>query len=191
MKLLATLTLAVCTVAQAGENLTIGQSKITEIRLTALDDQAAAIKTAGKITAVVFIATQCPISNDYNGRMKALYAAYAPKGVQFVFVNSNSTEPAADVAAHARQHGFDFPVYKDHGNKEADRFDAQVTPEVYVFDKTGTLAYHGAIDDQRNEERVTKKPLSAALDAMLAGKPVPAAEHKAFGCTIKRVKKST
>jgi protein-disulfide isomerase len=191
MKLLAVLALAACAFAQSNDSPVIGSTKFARINLKAPDGSQAVINTEGKITTVIFISTQCPISNDYNQRMKALYADYSQKGVQFVFVNSNSTEPAEEVLSHARQHGFQFPVYKDPDNKEADRFDAQVTPHVFVFDKTGTLAYRGAIDDQRSEERVTKKPLRAALDALLAGQPVPVAEHKAFGCTIKRVKKST
>jgi len=54
--------------------------------------------------------------------MKALYADYTPKGVKFVFLNANRTEPAADVARHAQEHGFPFPVYKDDANLVADRF---------------------------------------------------------------------
>jgi protein-disulfide isomerase len=189
MKLLTTITLAACAIA--AEPMLIGGTKFTELKLKSLDGAPATIKTEGKITAVVFIATQCPISNDYNERMKALYADYASKGVQFVFVNSNSTEPPEEVARHAKQHGFQFAVYKDPDNKEADRFAAEVTPHVFVLDKTGTVAYRGAIDDQRNEEKVTKKPLREALDALLTGKAVPVTEHKAFGCTIKRAKKTT
>ncbi len=73
----------------------------------------------------------------------------------------------------------------------ADRFGAEVTPESYVVDSSGIMRYHGQIDDSRNEPHIKKRTLSVALDAMLAGKPVPAQETKAFGCTIKRVRKTT
>lgn len=144
----------------------------------------------GDVTVVTFIATKCPISNDYNTRMEALYKEYQGKGVKFVFINSNSTEPPAEVAEHARKH-FSFQVYKDPDNVVADLFGAQVTPEAFVIDKTGVIRYHGSIDDSRNESRVQVKALRNALDAVLAGKPVENAQTKAFGCTIKRAQKST
>ena len=143
----------------------------------------------GDVTVVAFISTQCPISNDYNERMIALQKDYGQK-VRFVFVNANSTEPAEVVASHAKQVNFNFPVYKDANNAVADKFGAQVTPETFVIDKTGAIVYHGYIDDARNTARITNPGLRLALDAVLAGKPVPAAETKAFGCTIKRIKKA-
>ncbi|MGB9605483.1 MAG: redoxin domain-containing protein, partial [Bryobacteraceae bacterium] len=142
-------------------------------------------------TAILFIATRCPISNDYNERMKAIYKDYSARGVKFVFINANSTEPAAEVAEHARKWGFPFKVYKDDNNVVADRFGAQFTPEVYVLDRDGVIRYHGAIDDSRSADRVTKHYLRTALDELLAGKAVSTAETKAFGCTIKRVKKAS
>ena len=147
-------------------------------------------KLKGETTVVMFISTKCPISNDYNERMTAVFNDYAAKGVHFVFVNANSNEAAEEVAMHARQAGFPFPVYKDPGNLIADKFGATVTPEAYVIDQTGTLKYHGSIDDQRNANNVTEKRLRTALDAVMAGKAVAQAETKAFGCTIKRVRKA-
>ena len=140
----------------------------------------------GDTTVIVFMATECPISNGYNDRMNALYREYAPKGVKFVFINANATETPERVEEHARQHNFAFPVYKDQGSAAADLFNAQVTPETYVVDAGGTVRYHGYIDDSLNQARVQKQGLRNALDAVLAGQPVATAETKAFGCTIKR-----
>jgi len=145
-------------------------------------------QTTGHVTAVIFIATQCPVSNAYNERMKALYSDYAPKGVQFVFLNANSTESAADVERHHDAHGFPFPVYKDVNSAFADKVGAAVTPHSFVFDAQGTLVYRGSIDNAQNIDRVTAHPLRDALDAVLAGRPVPVSESKAFGCSIKRAK---
>jgi peroxiredoxin len=145
----------------------------------------------GPVTVVVFTSTNCPVSNAYNGRMNAVFSDYSAKGVKFIFVNANQNEPAQEVAAHAKSVGFLFPVYKDPNNALADRFDAQVTPEAYVIDSTGTLVYHGQIDDSRNEKRVQQLSLRMALDAVLAGKPVAVTETKAFGCSIKRVRRAT
>lgn len=106
-------------------------------------------------------------------------------------MNANRSEPASEVRQHAKRVGFTFPVYKDPDNVIADRFDAQVTPESYVIDSTGILRYHGSIDDDMNVARVHTQRLRQALDAVLAGKPVPSIETKAFGCTIKRVHKAS
>jgi peroxiredoxin len=143
-----------------------------------------------KATVLMFIATQCPVSNDYNERMAALAKDYTGKGVAFVGINSNKQEAADEVADHAKKNGFSFPVLKDPDNVKADFFGARVTPEVYVYDADWKLRYHGRIDDKRNVGEVASKDLATALDAMIAGKDVPVAETKAFGCTIKRVTKA-
>jgi peroxiredoxin len=140
-----------------------------------------------KALVLMFIATQCPVSNSYNTRMAEISKRYADKGVAFVGINSNKQESVAEVAEHAQKHGFSFPVLKDVGNVQADRFGAQVTPEIYAYDASLTLRYHGRIDDSREESGVHTRDLQNALDAILEGKPVPLAETKAFGCTIKRV----
>ncbi len=140
-----------------------------------------------KAVVLMFIATQCPVSNAYNDRMASLAREYGAKGVAFVGINSNRQESVEEIAGHAAQHGFGFPVLKDVGNVQADRFGAQVTPEIYVYDPGWVLRYHGRIDDDRSGANVKSQDLRNALDAVLAGQPVPVAETKAFGCTIKRV----
>ncbi len=187
--------LAVASVALAGliwaQDFKLG-GKVSDFTLA--DLKGAPVKffeLKGDVTVVMFIATQCPVSNNYNDRMKALYSDYSGRGVKFVFVNANGTEPATDVEQHARQHGFAFAVYKDEANQVADRFGAQVTPEAFVIDKSGVIRYHGSIDDAQNPARVKNQGLRKALDAVLAGQTVPVAETKAFGCTIKRVKKAS
>ncbi|MCS7273552.1 MAG: redoxin domain-containing protein [Fimbriimonadales bacterium] len=140
-----------------------------------------------KLIVIIFIATRCPISLDYDERIAALAREYSPKGVQFIGINSNRTEPAEEVARHAREKGFTFPVLKDEGNRVADLYRARVTPEVFVVDSNFRLRYHGRIDDSQNPQNVTQRDLKNALDALLAGKEPPVKETRAFGCTIKRV----
>jgi peroxiredoxin len=137
-------------------------------------------------TVLIFIATRCPVSNGYNERMAKLAADYRARGVNVVGINSNSTEPAAEVKQHAADKGLTFTILKDAGNVIADRFDAQVTPEAYVLDASGKLVYHGRVDNSRAGDAITSTELRDALDAMLAGKPVEKTEVKAFGCSIKR-----
>jgi peroxiredoxin len=164
-------------------------SHVSDFQVRDLDGKAVAFSSLkGPITVVTFVATQCPVSNSYNQRMSDLYKDYSAKNVKFIFVNANRSEAASEVREHAKRVGFPFPVYKDPDNILADRFDAQVTPENFVIDSSGVIRYHGAIDDNMNESRVHTRTLRAALDALLAGKPLPSTETKAFGCTIKRVR---
>ncbi len=153
----------------------------SEVQFTAL---------RGPVTVVTFISTQCPVSNSYNDRMNAIYKDYNARGVKFVFVNANHNETLADVVAHAQAH-FAFPVYKDENNTVADRFGASVTPEAYVIDSAGVVRYHGSIDDSQEIRRVQEQRLRNALDAVLAGKAPERAETKAFGCSIKKVKRES
>ena len=141
-----------------------------------------------KAVVVMFIATKCPYSNAYNDRMRDMAAAYAKQGILFAGINSNKSEPADEVVAHAKQHGLAFPLMKDPDNKVADLYDARHTPEIFVVDPEGKLRYHGRIDENYEDaSRVTSPDLKNALDSMLAGRQIARTETKAFGCTIKRV----
>jgi len=165
-------------------------TRVDALPVADMNGQPAMVRTAGKITAVIFISAQCPVSNAYNERMQALYEKYKDQ-VEFVFINSNATEPVSDVVRHAREHGFTFRVWRDPGNRAADLLNAQFTPETYVIDREGLLRYHGRIDDSRDVAGVKVQNFALALDAVLAGKSVEAPEVKAFGCSIKRGKAST
>jgi hypothetical protein len=123
--------------------------------------------------------------------MSAIYKEYSGKGVQFAFVNANEQESQADADEHAKQHNLGFKVYKDVNNVLADQFNAQNTPEVFLFDQTGRLVYHGRIDDSRELANVKSRDFRTALDAVLSGQPVPVVNTKQFGCTIKRAKKAS
>ena len=171
-------------------DLPIG-AKIGTLNVIDLKGKPVQFSPTAQANLVIFVSTKCPVSNAYNERMKALYNDYSARGVHFLFVNANQNEPASEVEDHARTVGFSFPVYKDVNNVIADQFGAQFTPETFVFDNTGTLRYHGHIDDSQNPARITSQTLRQALDAVLAGKAVVRAETKAFGCTIKRVRRTS
>jgi len=145
-----------------------------------------------KAVAVIFIATRCPYSNAFNHVMTSLAHEYESRGVAFIGINANKTEPVAEVGEHARAHGLDFLILKDEGNQIADRLGASVTPEVFLLDSQWTLRYHGALGNSHqpttNPDKTTDDEIRPALDAVLAGKSASVTETKAFGCTIKRVK---
>lgn len=140
-----------------------------------------------KAIVVMFIATECPVSNDYNSRMEKLYNDYKEKGIAFLGINSNKAESVERIKEHAAENGLTFTILKDEKNIIADKFEASVTPEVYVLNSTFNVLYHGRIDNARNESEVVSKDLENALNEILSGKEVAKKETKAFGCTIKRI----
>jgi peroxiredoxin len=142
---------------------------------------------SSKAIVLMFISTECPVSNAYNSRMAAISKDYSSKDITFLGINSNKAEDVAAITKHAAENGLDFTILKDNGNVVADQLAASFTPEIYVLSGDLKLLYHGRIDDKRRLEEVTSNDLQKALDEILAGKPVSVSSTKAFGCTIKRV----
>ena len=140
-----------------------------------------------KYTVLMFMSTECPVSNGYNDRMEKLYETYNKKGIAIVGVNANIKEDVKRIAEHAKEHGFKFTILKDIENKVADLYGAQVTPETFVISAAGKLVYHGRIDDSRNPAKVTSNDLANVLEKLLKGKELTATTLKAFGCSIKRI----
>lgn len=137
---------------------------------------------------VIFLSTQCPVVRAYNERISQIAADYQAKGINFIGINSNSTESTESVKSHAAEN-YKFPVLIDKGNVLADKLGATVTPESYYFDAKNVLLYHGAIDNDRSGKTITDTYLRAAFDSALAGKPIEKTRANAFGCSIKRVGK--
>ncbi len=140
-----------------------------------------------KAIVVMFIATRCPVSNAYNGRMEKIYNEFKDKDISFIGINSNKAESVDEIKSHAKEHDLTFLILKDNQNKIADEFEASVTPEIYVLNSDYEVQYHGRIDDSRDEDNVESKDLEKALNEILAGKKVSNERTKAFGCSIKRV----
>ncbi|MEW6507606.1 MAG: thioredoxin family protein [Bacteroidota bacterium] len=140
-----------------------------------------------KAIVIIFVATQCPISNDYNSRMAEVYNDYKDKGIAFIGINSNKQESVEEIKQHSKDNNLQFPILKDEKNVIADKFAASVTPEVYVLNGSFEVLYHGRIDDSRKQSDIKTKDLRKALDEILGGQSVSNKKTKAFGCTIKRV----
>ena len=156
-----------------------------------LPDASGAAHTLASIrgskgTVLIFIATQCPVSNGYNERMEKLAQDFKARGINVIGINANSTESVADVKDHAAKNNLTFTILKDNGNKVADLLGATRTPEAYFLDASNKLLYHGRIDNSRDITQVNSSELRDALEATLAGKPVAKATANAFGCSIKR-----
>lgn len=142
-----------------------------------------------KAIVLIFVSTQCPVSNAYNERMEKLYSQYKDKNVKFFGINSNKAETAEEIKKHAAEKNLQFAILKDENNIVADKFEASSTPEAYVLNSNLEVVYHGRIDDNRKADDVQTSDLSAAIDEILAGKAVSNPKTKAFGCSIKRVNK--
>jgi thiol-disulfide isomerase/thioredoxin len=146
--------------------------------------------TNAKAVVVLFLGTECPVSNSYAPTLAALHRVYSPKRVVFVGVNSNQQDDAAAVAKHAKEYALPFPVLKDNGSTLADRFRAERVPEAFVLDGNRTVRYRGRIDDQFGKGIKRPKPsqndLRDALDAVLSGKAVARPVTEVAGCPISR-----
>lgn len=137
-------------------------------------------------TVLIFVAVQCPVSNAYNERMEKLAQDYKTRGINVVGINSNTSETADAVKAHAATNKMSFVILKDNGNKIADSLGATKTPEAYLLDGGNKLVYHGRIDNSKDSTQVASNELRDALEATLSGKPVAKSTAAAFGCSIKR-----
>jgi peroxiredoxin len=138
-------------------------------------------------TVVIFLSAQCSVVTAYKDRINHMAAQARDRGVNFVGINSNSTESPALIRSNAAQFGYRFPVLLDMGDRVADRFDARTAPEVFFFNGDNVLLYRGAIDNDRSGSTVTDNYLTAALNASLTGKPIFKKSVQALGCPIKRV----
>src|SRR6185295_16181628 len=141
-----------------------------------------------KGTLVVFTCNNCPFAKAWEERIVAIGNTYPDKGVSVIAVNSNDPAVVAEdgyegMQKRATERGMHYPYVMDATSEVARAFGATKTPEAFLFDATGKLVYHGTIDDNSNEPaKVEHFYLREALDAVVAGRPVPLAETKALGC---------
>jgi peroxiredoxin len=141
---------------------------------------------------VAFICNHCPYVIHIRTGLAQLGRDYLAKGAAIVAINSNDAdEYPADNPARMKEEmqvaGYTFPYLYDESQAVAKAYRAACTPDLYLFDRQHKLAYRGQFDDSRpgNGLPVTGRDLRAALDAVLAGKPVPTAQIPSIGCNIK------
>lgn len=144
------------------------------------------------ILVVAFLGTECPLAKLYAVRLGEIAQQYHRRGVRLVGVVSNRQDSLQKIAAFVDRHALSYPVLKDPGNRFADFLGAERTPEVFVFDQQRQLRYWGRIDDQYGlgfaRDQANDQELIAALDDLLAGRPVAIAQTRSVGCIIGRAK---
>ncbi len=150
---------------------------------------------------VMFICNHCPTAQAYEKKIIDIVAAYGPKGVGFVAISPNDPKAISlselgytdlsdnleEMKLRAKHMNYNFPyLYDGENQKVSITYGPSATPHVFLFDKARKLVYSGRIDDTENPYVKPKTTdLNNALDAVLAGKPIPVAETRTFGCSIK------
>ncbi len=141
---------------------------------------------------VIFMCNHCPFVKHILGDLVDLIRGYQAKGVAVVGINSNDVANFPDdspmmMADLVRESGFTFPYLYDENQGVAKAFSAACTPDFFLFDGERALVYRGQLDDSRpgNEMPVTGADLTAAVDAVLEGRPVATEQKPSIGCNIK------
>ena len=146
---------------------------------------------ADKPLLVMFICNHCPFVVHVQDELARLGRDYGPK-VSIIAINANDieTHPAdapPKMTEKAETAGYPFHYLYDESQAVARAYSAACTPDFFLFDANRTLAYRGQLDDSRptSDIPVTGIDLRAALDAVLAGRPVPGEQRPSMGCSIK------
>ncbi len=183
------------------ETLKIGASA-PDFSLPGIDDETYSLTDFADmdILAIVFTCNHCPTAQAYEARIKALVEKYRDKSVAFIAVSPNAAEAVRldelgfsdlgdsleDMKIRAKEQEFDFPyLYDGDTQAMAQAYGPVATPHVFIFDKDRKLRFCGRIDDGENPKNIKSKDTENALDALVAGKPVPVEKTRIFGCSIK------
>lgn len=182
---------AVATALAIGDAIPAIPSQIAQLHDTDGRDIKIADVSGAKGTLVIFTCNHCPFVKAWESRIVVLGNAYSKKGIGVIAINSNDPAAAAEdgfepMQQRAKEKGFEFPYAVDATSGIAKAFGASKTPEAFLFDASGRLAYHGAIDDNSADAAAVRSHyLEDALEAVQAGKPASPSETKALGCGIK------
>jgi peroxiredoxin len=159
-----------------------------------------------KVLAVVFESNHCPVSIAYESRIKQLYEDYKAKGLTLIAINPNNasaiqlselgytdtTDDMNDMKIRAKLRHIEWPyLYDGETQATSAKFGAVATPHIFIFDQDRKLRYQGHIDDSTAIANVKSQDARNAIEALLAGQPVPVATTRAFGCSTKWLSKST
>jgi len=139
---------------------------------------------------VMFSCNTCPIVHKYESRTVAVCQKALANNFGVILLNSNEANRSKgdsynDMKKYAANLSYNFYYTLDNNSEMADAFGANRTPECFLFDKNGKLAYHGAIDNGPDD--VTRKHLGVAIDELVANSEVTTKVTSSVGCSIKRL----
>jgi hypothetical protein len=163
-----------------------GQVRLLDLENRTVDPLHPAPET--KATVLLFVTTDCPISNRYAPEVARLFKAFASKGVSFWLIYPNPADSRQAIRDHLVSFGYPMQALRDPAHALAKLVHATVTPEAVVV-AGERVVYRGRIDDRYVELGVqrpapTRRDLEDALTALLAGRPVQLATTQAVGCVI-------
>lgn len=145
-----------------------------------------------KALLVMFICNHCPYVKHVQHELARVARDYAPRGLASVAISSNDATKYVDDAPDKMKEerarvGYPFPYLYDESQAVAKAYRAACTPDFFLFDAERRLAYRGQLDGSRpkNDVPITGTDLRAAIDAVLAGRPVPGDQIPSIGCNIK------
>lgn len=147
-------------------------------------------ETDAPIRVVLFLSPSCPICQYYALPLREMAQDYSPRGVEFEALVPGRQFSAEQDAAFRRTYELPFAVLPDLGGQHY-TLGASVTPEVFVFDRTGKQVYTGRIDDSyaaigKRRSRARTHELRDALDALLLGETVKVSHAPPIGCLIQK-----
>jgi peroxiredoxin len=167
--------------------------KATDFKLKSVDGKmySMADYKDAKGFIVVFTCNHCPFAVKYEDRIVALAKKYKPLGYELIAINPN--DPAAQpedsfdlMKVRAKEKGFTFPYLFDEGQKIYPQYGATKTPHVFLLDKSLTVKYIGAIDDNVDDASAVKERyLENAIAALEKNQEANPSMTKAIGCSIK------
>ena len=144
---------------------------------------------------VAFVCPHCPFVRHVRSEFARLARDVQQRGISVIAINSNDATAFPDdspegMRQEASEVGYTFPYLVDDTQEVAKSFRAACTPDFFLFDNQRRLVYRGQFDDSRPRTQVpvTGKDLMAAIDALLAGKPVSPDQRPSMGCNIKWLK---
>ena len=148
--------------------------------------------TSKKALLVMFICRHCPYVQHIKAELTRLDKDYRSKDIAIVAISSNDAENYPDdspqnLKALAVEQDWHFPFLHDDTQEVAKSYTAACTPDFFLYDAKRKLVYRGQLDDSRpgNGKPLTGKDLRAAIDTVLADKPVASAQTASIGCNIK------
>jgi len=144
--------------------------------------------SAGKIVVLIFVRTDCPVSNRYSPTIQRLSAQHLDKAAFWLVYPSKADSPEM-IRKHEQDFGYKLPALRDLQHALVRQSRAQITPEAAVFDTNRHLIYHGRIDDLyedfgRARTAPSTHELDDAIQAAINGKTLPADTAPAVGCYI-------
>lgn len=157
----------------------------TDLNGTAVDP----FHGAAKVRVLLFVRTDCPITNRYAPELKRIASRFEGRGVAFWLVYPDRSEVTSEIQKHIDSYGFPGTALRDPTHELEARARATVAPEAAVFDAKGRLQYHGRIDDRWvsfgvSKPSATEHNLETAIAEVLAGQPVKVPLTRAVGCYL-------